>query len=212
MKNFLAIDTSNDYLTVLAAKDGRFALSHLPDCAMRHSVTLMGEVDKVLKELSLKAEECDFFAASVGAGSFTGIRIGIAAAKGFCAATGKPSLPVTSFEIAAYNGIDGGEKTLCLIDALHDAYYACGFDREKKVIFPPAYLEKEEVLALQREGYALRTLSRSLDLPKCTLVDPVEGLKNAVLAKAEKGEFAELIALYARKSSAEINLGRGGQV
>ena len=73
MKNFLAIDTSNEYLTVLAAKDGRFACSHLPDCAMRHSISFMGAVDEVLKELSLSPSECDFFAATVGAGSFTGI-------------------------------------------------------------------------------------------------------------------------------------------
>ena len=50
--------------------------------------------------------DCDFFAAVVGAGSFTGIRIGISAVKGFCAATGKPALPITSFDVAAYNTID----------------------------------------------------------------------------------------------------------
>ena len=208
MKNFVAIDTSNDYLTVLACKDGKFAYSHLPDCAMRHSVTLMNEVDKVVKELSLSLEECDFFASSVGAGSFTGIRIGISAAKGFCAALGKPSLPITSFEIAAYTTLDGGEKTLCLIDALHGAYYACGFDKDRKVVYPPSYIEESEVRALQKEGYSLRSLKAG-EIEGCAVVDPVEGLKYAVLAKAAKEEFGELTAVYVRKSSAEINLERG---
>lgn len=211
MKNFLAIDTSNDYLTVLAAKDGQIAYSHLPDCAMRHSVTLMNEVDKVFSQLSLSPVECDFFVSSVGAGSFTGIRIGIAAAKGFCAAFGKPSLPITSFEIAAYNALDGGEKTLCLIDALHGAYYVCGFDNGRNVIYPPAYLEEAEVLALQRQGYSLRSL-KAVALEGCVVVDPVEGLKNAVLSKAEQGVYDELTAVYVRKSSAEINLEKGSMV
>ena len=41
MNNFLAVDTSSRYLTVLAVKDGKPFLRHLPDCAMRHSVMLM---------------------------------------------------------------------------------------------------------------------------------------------------------------------------
>ena len=49
MKNFLAVDTSNDYLTVLAVKDGTAHVVFMPDCAMRHSVSLMGAVDEALK-------------------------------------------------------------------------------------------------------------------------------------------------------------------
>ena len=208
MKNFLAIDTSNDYLTVIAAKDGKIAFSHLPDCAMRHSVSFMAEVEKVLAQLNLSANECDFFAATVGAGSFTGIRIGISAAKGFALACAKPTLPVTSFEVMAYTNLDGEEKTLCVIDALHGAYYACGFDGERRVIFPPAYISEGEVLALQQAGYALRSF-QALELDGCKKVDPVEGFQNAVLEKSARGEFGELIATYVRKSSAEINREQG---
>ena len=93
MKNFLAIDTSSKYMTVLAAKDGKTFVSYVPDCAMRHSMLLMGEIDKVLSEAELSLNDCDFFSAVVGAGSFTGIRIGISTIKGFCLAAGKPSLP-----------------------------------------------------------------------------------------------------------------------
>lgn len=89
MSNFIAIDTSSRYLTVVAQKGERFVLRHLPECAMQHSVILMDEIDKALDELSLTPAECDFFAAVVGPGSFTGIRIGIAAVKGFALATGK---------------------------------------------------------------------------------------------------------------------------
>ena len=176
---------------------------------------MINEMNEALTECELTLEECDFFAAVVGAGSFTGIRIGVSAVKGFCLATGKPSLPITSFEVAAYNALERGEKTLCVVDALHDAYYACGFDKENHVILPPAYLTEEEVLALVSEGYSLRALRSKEEwniglAEKATVqaCDPAEGLLNAVLAKAEVGAFGELNAVYVRKSSAELNLGK----
>ena len=210
---FLAVDTANEYMSVVAYNDGKVAGAFLPDCTMRHSTQIMAQVEKALEEAKLTLAECDFFAAVVGAGSFTGIRIGVSAVKGFCLACGKPSLPITSFEIAAYNTLGQDDKTLCLVDALHDAYYVCGFDRDKNVILPPAYLTEEEVLALAQEGYALRAI-RSKDEWGIAIVEkvdvvpcnPVDGLLAAVLAKAQAGAFAPLDALYVRKSSAEINL------
>ncbi len=208
MKNFLAVDTSGNFLTVLAVKEGKAFSAHIPDCAMKHSVSVMPAVEEAMQKASLTLEECDFFAAVVGAGSFTGIRIGISIVKGFCLACNKPSLPITSFDVAAYNGLDEG-KTLCLIDALHDCYYACGYEGEK-VAYSPAYLTKDEVLALQKEGYALRaTCALPLEAEaKVELVDPVLGLERAAKALSERGSFGELTALYVRKSSAELNLGK----
>ena len=98
MNNFLAVDTSSRYLTVLAVKDGKPFLRHLPDCAMRHSVMLMDEIDKTLTQAGLTPAECGFFCAVTGPGSFTGIRIGISAMKGFALGTGKKLKPVTSFD------------------------------------------------------------------------------------------------------------------
>ena len=205
MKNFLAIDTSCNYLTVLAVKDGQTFSKFLPDCSMRHSVKLMETVDAVLKEAEMRLQDFDFFAAVVGAGSFTGIRIAISAVKGFCLATGKPSLSVTSFDVAAYNAVDEG-KILCLVDALHDCYYACGYEKGK-ISLQPAFLEEAEVLRLAQEGYALTACSPMpiQDKAKLTLADPVLGLKNAACALTEQGKFGELTALYVRKSSAELN-------
>ena len=87
---FLAVDTANEYLCVVAYKDGKAVTAFLPDSSMRHSTELMAQVEKALTECELTLAECDFFAAVVGAGSFTGIRIGVSAVKGFCLACGKP--------------------------------------------------------------------------------------------------------------------------
>ena len=208
MKNFLAVDTSNDYLTVLAVKDGTAYVVFMPDCAMRHSVSLMGAVDEALKKADMTTADCDFFSAVVGAGSFTGIRIGISVAKGFCLAHEKPALPITSFDVIAYNAIDE-EKALCLVDALHDCYYVCGY-HHGEVVYQPSYVTEEEVLALEKEGYRLYAC-KELPLSEktaVTVVDPVLGLEKAAKALAEKQAFGELSALYVRKSSAEINAGK----
>ena len=208
MKNFLAIDTSAEFLTALAVKDGKAFSVFLPDCAMKHSVSFMGAVETVLEKADMTLDECDFFAAVVGAGSFTGIRIGISAMKGFALATGKQTLPVTSFNVLAYNGVGEQGKVLCLVNALHDCYYACGYE-DGKITVEPSYLTEEEVLALEREGYALKAASELPIAKKAVVktVDPVEGLLSAVRKKEAENGFGELVALYVRKSSAEINKG-----
>ena len=206
MKNFLAVDTSGNHLAVVAAKDGKTYSTYIENCAMRHAVSIMDAVDETLKKAELTLSECDFFGAVVGAGSFTGIRIGISAVKGFCLAQGKPSLPITSFDVLAYNAIDTKGKVLCLVDALHDCYYACGYE-QGKIVYPPAYLTEEEVLALVQEGYALRGVSVLPISQKTNVegIDPVNGLLQAAMALSEKDAFGELTALYVRKSSAELN-------
>ena len=207
MKNYLALDTSGGYLSVVAVKDNRAHSVFVEDCAMKQSTLFMQKVDEALKGADLALADCDFFAAVVGAGSFTGIRIGISAAKGFALATGKPTLPVTSFEVAAYNSIERKGKTLCLVDALHDYYYACGYEGET-ILLPPAYLTEEEVLRLAKEeGFTLRATA-SLPIAQkaeVEIANPVFGLQNAVSALSKQGKFGALTALYIRKSSAELN-------
>lgn len=208
MSNFLAVDTGNDYLTVLAVKDGTAHSVFIQNCAMKHAVSLMPAVEEALKKADMRSSDCDFFASVVGAGSFTGIRIGISAAKGFCLAHHKPALPVTSFDVIAYNAVDV-EKKLCLVNALHDCYYACGYLGEE-IVYPPAYITEEEVLSLVKSGYRLFACN-PLPISEKTavqIVDPVVGLENAAKALAKKQAFGELRALYVRKSSAEIQAGK----
>ena len=209
MSNFLAVDTSGNHLAVVAVKNGIEYATYIENCAMKHAVSIMPAVDETLKKADMQLGECDFFGAVVGAGSFTGIRIGIATAKGFAAAFSKPTLPITSFDVAAYNGIDTQGKMLCLIDALHDCYYACGYEKGE-VVYPAAYLTEEEVLTLANEGYRLLACA-SLPIAQkvnVEVVDPVKGLENAAKALCEKQAFGALSALYVRKSSAEINAGK----
>ena len=198
MSNFLAVDTSSKYLTVLAVKGKKVVLRHLSDCALKHSVVLMGEVDKALKEAGLSPEECDFFAAVTGPGSFTGIRIGISTVKGFAVATGKPLVSVTAFELLAYNVEDDNFYTV--IDAAHSHYYVCGFGPDKEVVLEPCYLSEAEVERLEAKKYGFE----DLPLKNYSKLDIVNCLYTAVIAKSAFASYT-MQALYVRKSQAEEN-------
>ena len=196
MNNFLAIDTSNEYLTVIAQKGGRAETVFEPDGAMQHSVRLMDAVEAALSRAGLAPRECDFFAAVTGPGSFTGIRIGISAVKGFCAALGKPALGVTTFQTLAYNA---EAKALAVVPAGRGGFYACGFAPDGRVLLDACTVGEEELRALARE-YAVYSYAE-LPVPR-RRGDPAAGLLAA--ARAARGaDFGEIGALYVKKSQAE---------
>ncbi|MDE6597323.1 MAG: tRNA (adenosine(37)-N6)-threonylcarbamoyltransferase complex dimerization subunit type 1 TsaB [Clostridia bacterium] len=196
MSNFLAVDTSSRYLSVLAVKGEKRTLRHIPECAMKHSVILMDEVDKAFKEVDLTPRECDFFAAVTGPGSFTGIRIGVSTVKGFALAADKPMLSITSFDLIAYNV--NSENFYVVIDAAHGHYYVCGYGADKSVTLEPCYMDGEKVAALGAPLYGFE----DLPLNNYTRLDAGSCLYPAVCQNDSKLS-REVRALYVRKSQAE---------
>ena len=122
-KNFVAVDTSGNYLTVVAGKSGEFYSVSIPNCMMKHSVSVMPAVDEVLKKANMALEECDFFSAVVGAGSFTGIRIGISVVKGFCLAYNKPSLPIYIHFFLQKRGYSRVALLFCCKESFLNTFY-----------------------------------------------------------------------------------------
>ena len=195
---FLGIDTSGKRLVVVAQNGTQVAVSNV-DCAMQHSVRLMGEIDGVLGQADLTVAACDFIACVVGPGSFTGIRIGIATAKGLCFAAEKPALAVTSLEAIAY--ADEEENKIALVDAGHGHVYAQGFGA---AALQAGFYSVEEVLSLA-EGTGAKLLSvEGVANIQTTQVDLSRGLIRAAEALQNRvAPAAELAAVYLRKSNAE---------
>ena len=140
--NYLAVDTSGNHLTVLLSKNGALDCYFSKNIGLKHSVTLMSEIENLLEKTQTSLSEIDVFSVVIGPGSFTGIRIGVATVKALAYAYNKKVLPVTSFEVLAYNSV--GKKVLSVIDARHDNFYACGFDG-KEVSLSPSFISKEEL-------------------------------------------------------------------
>ncbi len=195
MSNYLAIDTSSRYLCVAAKKGEMRAVRYLPDCAMKHSVMLMDEIDRVFTELDLSPAGCDFFAAVTGPGSFTGIRIGISTAKGFAFGADKPLMGVTSFDLIAYNVNDS--EFAAVIDAAHGFYYACVY-RGGEISAAPCYIAGDKLEALGLPLYGFEELNlKNYNKVSLDLAGAVESGKAPLSADIE--------ALYVRKSQAEEN-------
>ena len=99
----LGIDTSTNVLSV-AVTHGEKVLAELCiDNKKTHSKSLMPAVRAVLESLELEPSEIDRISYAAGPGSFTGLRIGSAMAKGLACALGKPIIPVKTLSALAWN-------------------------------------------------------------------------------------------------------------
>ncbi len=113
----LAVDSSAKTASV-AVTDGETLISEcFVNAGLTHSRTLMPMVDNALSQADLKIDDIDAFCVNAGPGSFTGIRIGVAAIKGLALCQDKPCAGVSTLESAAYNFIDEN----CLVSVSMDA-------------------------------------------------------------------------------------------
>ncbi len=109
----LAIDTSTSMSSVAIARDGS-VIASLTLCEVRqHSQVIFDNISALLSLSGLTINEIDLFGAVTGPGSFTGLRIGIAAIEGIAAALGRPVAGVTTFDATAgASGVAGPVVTL----------------------------------------------------------------------------------------------------
>ena len=202
--NYLAIDTSRSSLTVAVGGKNK-AVKFLPDCALTHSVVLMGEIENALAEAEIDKKDIDVFACAVGPGSFTGIRIGVATVKALAYALGKKVLGVTSFDSLAYN-VSDGRKKLAVIDARHGNYYACGYDENDEEILPPCFIDRAKLEEYSKEYLVIS--DTEIDGVQSIVANVESGFVKAVEANLDRASFdvETVVPLYVKKSQAEEGL------
>lgn len=129
--NILAFDTSTDILTVeLTTGAGRFY--DVRDCGLRHSELLMKTVDGLIEAAEIRPAELDLIACGRGPGSFTGLRIGMAAAKGLSAGLGKPFVTVPTLDLFVYGFEWFPGTVVSVVDAKKRRFYAAFYERGVK--------------------------------------------------------------------------------
>ena len=145
----LGIDTSSSSLSVAVMDDdllkGEFTLNH----KLTHSEQMMPLLDSLLSHLELKMSDIDLIGVSVGPGSFTGIRIGVAAANAMAMALDIPVVGISSLEAMAYTAGETAYTIVSTFDAHRDRFYFNAYrfeNSELKALEAEDVLEKEDLI------------------------------------------------------------------
>lgn len=142
----LAIDTSGTVAAVAVGTEEKLLANFYVDDKLTHSEKLFPMVDTVLNELHMKISDIDCFASVIGPGSFTGLRIGVAAVKGM--ALGRPVVPITSTAAMAYSFYGSDMNIIPLIDARNENVYAGEYkfeNGELKEISAPSAMSVHDI-------------------------------------------------------------------
>jgi tRNA threonylcarbamoyladenosine biosynthesis protein TsaB len=132
----LALDTAGvDCAVAVYNSDGDSVLGEVTETIGRgHAERLMTVMDEALAQAGLGLDAVDRIAVTVGPGSFTGIRVGVAAARGLALSLGIPAVGVTTLETMAATALEKapGRPVLAARDAKRDEIYLQFFDDQCK--------------------------------------------------------------------------------
>jgi tRNA threonylcarbamoyladenosine biosynthesis protein TsaB len=228
--NALAIDTATPALG-LSLRVGGDTRTALVQAGFRHSETLLPQTERLLAEAGLRPTDLELIVCSLGPGSFTGIRIGLATAKGMafgtraaggrCVLVGASTLDGLAWRYRNFPG-----AVVPINASLRRRFHAAVYLRGRR---DGEYLEDElgelaERLTPHREllltGSGAEALHRLLAPGRAVHAvvldagaapcDPVGLLEQGLDLFQRQGAAGELHPLYLRKSEAEIRRGGGG--
>lgn len=138
MSVILNIDTALETATVSLTKDGttfQYATSHEQK---DHAAWIHTAIEKMMRESGIAFHDLQAVAVNIGPGSYTGLRAGLSAGKGFCYALQIPLITISSLRLLAASVKQHANELICpLIDARRMEVYAAVYDKEINEIIPP---------------------------------------------------------------------------
>lgn len=126
--NILAIDTSTSLASIAIAVDEQIVAESLLNTNRTLSARLIPEIERLLATAGLAIADIDLFASSIGPGSFTGVRGGVATIQGLALAVGKPCAGFSSLVMLAMNFSLSTTLVCPLLDARKSELYAALYD------------------------------------------------------------------------------------
>ncbi len=125
----LAIESSGNVASAAVAEDSKILAEYTVNIGKTHSQTLLPMIDRVLSDAEMSVSDLDAIAVSRGPGSFTGLRIGSATAKGLAASAEIPIVDVPTLEALAVGVGNAGGRLICpVIDARRNEVYTALFE------------------------------------------------------------------------------------
>ena len=142
MSLILNIDTATDIAHISISKSGEILDSVTNKEQKDHGSFLQPAIQQLLKNNFISIQELDAIAISAGPGSYTGLRVGMASAKGLCFALQKPLITISSLEIIAYAAIlEAGPQT-----ANTGVLFCPMIDARRMEVFTALYTQQLETL------------------------------------------------------------------
>jgi tRNA threonylcarbamoyladenosine biosynthesis protein TsaB len=228
----LALDTSSPAGSLAILRDEKLIGTVSTWTSEIYSSRIFRHVDFLLNELSLGLADFDLFAVAAGPGSFTGVRVGLAAVKGWAEVYGKPIAAVSALEAVAAQSYSLAADIVPVLDAHRGQIYFGVYRRRAEASVSPALaLEGEECVMNPEEflaslGTRMKTSSVAVVTPAPELFDGIASRNetigraekvSAVLAphvgligyrRAQRGELVDSLRLdanYVRRSDAELH-------
>ena len=178
----LALETSAKAASCAVLEDGVPVASAWQCTGLTHSRTLLPMVEDMLRSSELRIEDMDAIAVAAGPGSFTGLRIGVAAVKGLAWAAEKPCIPVSTLEGMAWPLAHLTGPVVCAMDA------------RRQQIYNAVFLAGEGTLTRLREDRAI------------SLADAWEDLRDFDGTLTIVGDGAALCCNYMRQQGLDCRM------
>jgi tRNA threonylcarbamoyladenosine biosynthesis protein TsaB len=214
----LAIDTTAEFGSIALVDSQGTREEILLHAPQGFSGPLFEQIEALLKRHEVQLKDIDLFAAASGPGSFTGVRIGLAAVKGLGEVLGKPVIAVSNLDALAQFG--AGDLRAAVIDARRGEVYAALFDRSCAPVIPetvlpfPRFLDltgtrefewiatnfdpfRAALMGTRFEGYRVITAPRAL----------AGAIGRIAIRRMRDGAVCDPLAIeanYVRRSDAEL--------
>ncbi|MBR1737139.1 MAG: tRNA (adenosine(37)-N6)-threonylcarbamoyltransferase complex dimerization subunit type 1 TsaB [Firmicutes bacterium] len=130
----LALDTTGIVASAAIVDEEKTIAEFTVNFKQNHSVTIMPMIEDMIKILGIEKSEIDYIACSSGPGSFTGLRIGAATAKGLAHGLGKKIIPVPTLDALAYNICESDRFIVPIMDARRNQVYTAVYERNDEDI------------------------------------------------------------------------------
>ena len=214
----LALETSAKSVSCAVVEDGAPLASAYQCTGLTHSRTLLPMVDAMLKNADLTIDDMDALAIAAGPGSFTGLRIGIAAVKGLAWAADKPCLGISTLEAMAENIAHLNGLVVGAMDARRAQVYNAIFEAAAGEL---RRLTEDRAISIEELYADLAKIDKKIILcqryltehgVKCSLAPAALLYQNAVgvglaaeraYARGETVSAQELLPVYLRPAQAE---------
>ncbi|MDH4986427.1 tRNA (adenosine(37)-N6)-threonylcarbamoyltransferase complex dimerization subunit type 1 TsaB [Aminobacter anthyllidis] len=193
----LAIDCAASLCaaSVYDADAGRELGRSVRDLGKGHAEHLMAVIDEALTQAGKTYADLGRIAVTTGPGSFTGVRVGVSAARGFSLALKIPAVGVTTLEALAYEARHafGPVKVLAALDAGREELHAALYDADGQALCEPAVLSLAEAVEIASStplalaGTAARLIANGVGVDKALQLGPLG-------ATADIGTYARLAA------------------